>query len=149
MKLEVEVLNGLCYCRFRREAIGGCGVEWRTAGLRRGRAKRLRIRIGEMMDMRVGSYFCFLFRDARLQCVRAYWDEIFTRRKLSIPIRGSGDDHVRRFFFASFSPFISHVCKSNIFLLKNELFISKISSQLLRSRPGAATVQKEKAPNFS
>jgi hypothetical protein len=58
-ELEVEVLNGLCYCRFRREAIGGCGVEWRTAGLRRGRAKRLRIRIGELMDMRVGSYFCF------------------------------------------------------------------------------------------
>lgn len=59
MKLEVEVLNGLCYCRFRREAIGGCGVEWRAAGLRRGRAKPLRFRIGALMDMRVGSYICF------------------------------------------------------------------------------------------
>ena len=110
MKLEVEVLNGLCYCRFRREAIGGCGVEWRAAGLRRGRAKPLKFRIGALMDMRVGSYICFcsceglLGRNLRMQEV------------VNTPM-----DHVTitcaNYSSASFSPFISHVCKSNIFLL--------------------------------
>ena len=69
MKLEVEVLNGLCYCRFRREAIGGCGVEWRAAGLRRRRAKPLKFRIGALMDMRVGSYiFVFVQRCTASVC---------------------------------------------------------------------------------
>jgi hypothetical protein len=99
--------------------------------------------------MRVGSYFCFLFRDARLQGVKAYWGRnLHTQEVVHLPIHGSCDDHVCQLFFASFSRFISHVCKSNIFLLKNELFISTISSQLLRGRHGAATVQKERAPNF-
>jgi hypothetical protein len=122
MELEVEVLNGLCYCRFRSEAIGGCGVQWRTAGLRRGRARLWRIRIGELMDTRVGSYFRFLFRDARLRGVKAYWGEIFTRRKLYTYL---STDHVMITCANSSSPpFLvsSHTSTSPIYSFLNTSF---------------------------
>jgi hypothetical protein len=111
--------------------------------LRRGRAKLWRIGYAGRV-----VFLFFVQRCTASGCEGLLGRNLHTQEVVQIPIHGSCDDHVCQFFFASFSRFISHVYKSNIFLLKNELSISTISSQLLRGRHGAATVQKERAPNF-